>query len=60
MLINEKEQLLKVLRCVECKGKVELKPDNSGLKCPQCKLVYPVKDDLPILLLSEAYIEEND
>ncbi len=60
MLINEKEQLLKVLRCVECKTKVELKPDNSGLKCPQCKRVYPVKDDLPIMLLSEARIEEND
>jgi len=60
MLISEKEQLLKVLRCVECKVKVELKPDNSGLKCPQCKRVYPVKDDLPIMLLSEAHIEEND
>ncbi|MGH9822246.1 MAG: Trm112 family protein, partial [Blastocatellia bacterium] len=42
----------------QCKAKVELKPDGSGSKCPDCKRVYPIKDDLPVMLVDEAVIEE--
>jgi uncharacterized protein YbaR (Trm112 family) len=56
MAINEK--LLEILACPLCKVKVELKSDQSGLRCPQCRRVYPIRDDIPIMLLDEATIEE--
>jgi uncharacterized protein len=51
------EILLEKLVCPLCKVKVELKADNSGLKCPQCNRVYPVRDELPVMLPDEASIE---
>jgi uncharacterized protein YbaR (Trm112 family) len=52
------ERLLEILACPVCKVKVELKPDASGLKCTQCKRVYPIRDDIPVMLVDEAVIEE--
>jgi uncharacterized protein YbaR (Trm112 family) len=51
------EILLEKLVCPLCKVKVELKSGDSGLKCPQCNRVYPVRDELPIMLPDEASIE---
>ncbi len=44
-------ELLEILVCPKCKKKVELKPDGKGLKCtnPECALVYPIKDDIPVM-----------
>jgi len=36
---------------------VELVKDGAGLRCGKCKRVYPVKDDIPVMLLDEATIE---
>ena len=52
------EQLLEILVCPSCRGKVELKSDGSGLKCVECKRVYPIRDDIPVMLIEEATIEE--
>jgi uncharacterized protein len=49
--------LLEILVCPYCKGKVVLKEDGSGLKCVECKRVYPVRDDIPIMLIDQATIE---
>jgi hypothetical protein len=35
-----------------------MKPDGTALKCPQCKRAYPVRDDIPVMLIDEAVIEE--
>ncbi|HUR97192.1 MAG TPA: Trm112 family protein [Pyrinomonadaceae bacterium] len=53
-------ELLEILRCPKCKSEVELKPDNSGLKCtaPECALVYPIRDDIPVMLIDEASTEK--
>jgi uncharacterized protein YbaR (Trm112 family) len=51
------ERLLEILACPVCKVKVELKTDGMGLKCPQCRRVYPIKDDIPVMLIDEAVIE---
>lgn len=51
-------ELLEILACPVCKTGLELKPDQSGLKCSQCKRVYPIKDDIPVMLVDEATIEE--
>lgn len=52
------QDLLEILACPACKSKVELKPDGSGLKCVECNRVYPIRDDIPVMLVDEATIEE--
>ncbi len=52
------KELLEILVCPRCKAPLELKPDESGLKCSECKRVYPIRDDIPIMLVDEARIEE--
>ena len=53
------QDLLEILACPMCKTRVELKPDGSGLKCVQCRRVYPVRDDIPVMLIDEATIEDG-
>jgi uncharacterized protein YbaR (Trm112 family) len=38
---------------------VELLSDGSGLKCRTCRRVYPVRDDIPVMLPEEATIAEE-
>ena len=55
-----KPELLEILRCPKCKSKVEFKPDRKALKCvnAECRLVYPVKDDIPVMIIEEAHVEK--
>jgi uncharacterized protein YbaR (Trm112 family) len=48
------KELLAILVCPVCKKPVHLLPDNSGLKCDACKRIYPVRDDIPVMLPEEA------
>ena len=50
------QDLLAILVCPVCKKPVHLLADNSGLKCEACKRVYPVRDDIPVMLPDEATI----
>jgi uncharacterized protein YbaR (Trm112 family) len=52
------KELLDILICPACRGELELKQDGSGLKCVACKRVYPIRDDIPVMLVDEAKIEE--
>jgi uncharacterized protein YbaR (Trm112 family) len=54
-------ELLEILRCPKCKSEVELKADGKGLKCvnPECALVYPIRDDIPVMLIDEAATESR-
>jgi len=54
-------ELLEILRCPKCKSKVEIKPDASGLKCTnaECALVYPIRDEIPVMLVEEATVEKT-
>jgi uncharacterized protein len=54
-------ELLEILRCPKCKSKVELTADGSGLKCvdTECSLVYPIRDDIPVMLVDEAKVENS-
>ena len=46
--------LLEVLACPQCKGDIEPVDNEEGLKCPVCAVVYPIKDEIPIMLIDEA------
>jgi uncharacterized protein YbaR (Trm112 family) len=48
------QELLDILVCPACKGDLEYKQEPERLICPACRLVYPVKDDIPIMLIEEA------
>ena len=50
--------LLEILACPVCKTPVELVQDGAGLRCGQCKRVYPVREDIPIMLPEEATVSE--
>jgi hypothetical protein len=51
------KELLEILVCPLCKVSVKLTPDGQGLKCDQCRRVYPIKEDIPVMLIDEAKIE---
>jgi uncharacterized protein YbaR (Trm112 family) len=53
------QDLLNILVCPACKAPVKLTPDNSGLKCQSCRRVYPVRDEIPVMLVEEATIAEE-
>ncbi len=48
------KRLLEILACPKCKGRVTPKDDASGLVCAACRLVYPVRDTIPVMLIDEA------
>ena len=48
------QDLLDILACPKCKGELRLAEKPDGLVCETCKLRYPIKDDIPIMLIDEA------
>ena len=49
--------LLEILVCPACKKPVRLVRDGAGLKCDACRRVYPIKDDIPVMLIDEATVD---
>jgi uncharacterized protein YbaR (Trm112 family) len=47
-------QLLAILVCPKCKGALEYRESEPALACLACKLRYPIREDIPIMLLDEA------
>ena len=52
-------KLLAILACPKCKMPVTLVKQGTALKCGQCHRVYPIKDDIPIMLIDEAAVEPD-
>jgi uncharacterized protein YbaR (Trm112 family) len=48
------KELLEILACPKCKGDLEYKENEQVLECAACRLRYPIKDDIPIMLIDEA------
>jgi uncharacterized protein len=48
------KELLDILACPKCKGDITLNEKGTGLICDKCKLLYEIKDDIPIMLIDEA------
>lgn len=48
------KELLEILACPKCKGAIYLKPSGEGLVCEACKLMYPIQDEIPVMLIEEA------
>lgn len=52
MMINK--ELLDILACPKCKGELKLNAQEDGLVCDKCKLLYEIRDDIPVMLIDEA------
>ena len=48
------KELLDILACPKCKGDIYLNDSGDGLICDACRLMYEIKDDVPIMLIDEA------
>ena len=47
--------LLEILVCPQCHGDLEYRMEPAeALVCHQCRLVFAVEDDIPIMLIDEA------
>jgi uncharacterized protein YbaR (Trm112 family) len=51
-------ELLEILACPNCRTPVVPVHDGTGLQCRTCHRVYPITDDIPVMLIDEATIEE--
>jgi uncharacterized protein len=51
------QDLLDMLVCPVCKKPVVLNANGEGLKCGECRRVYPIQDDIPIMLVDAAKID---
>ncbi|MFA5517437.1 MAG: Trm112 family protein [Desulfuromonadales bacterium] len=49
-------ELLEILACPKCKGKIRLRreKDNAAILCDACRLAYPIRDEIPVMLIDEA------
>jgi hypothetical protein len=52
MSINK--ELLEILACPKCKGDIKLNDTEDGLICENCRLIYEIRDEIPIMLIDEA------
>ncbi len=50
-------ELLAILACPACRKPVALTADGAGLRCAQCRRVYPIQDDIPVMLVDEATLD---
>ena len=50
--------LLEILVCPACKTAVRLVKNGTALRCDACRRVYPIKDDIPVMLIDEATVED--
>jgi uncharacterized protein len=51
------KDLLEILVCPVCRKPLEHRVNPESLKCTECHRVYPVKDEIPIMLVDQAKIE---
>ncbi len=57
MTLNK--ELLEILACPKCRGAIKLIEksiihEEPGFMCENCKLLYPIRDGIPVMLIDEA------
>jgi len=52
--MSVRPELLEIMVCPKCKQPVELVTEGDSLLCESCRLRYPIRDDIPIMLIDEA------
>jgi uncharacterized protein YbaR (Trm112 family) len=57
--VKIQQWVLDMLVCPVCKTALKALPDESGLKCQTCRRVYPIRDDIPVMLPEDAKIVDD-
>jgi LSD1 subclass zinc finger protein len=52
------KELINEFVCPACRAPLALTSSEDGLKCAGCRRVYPVRDDIPVLLVDQARIDD--
>lgn len=47
-------KLIELLVCPACHGEIDYKARRNLIICTECGLHYPVRDDIPVMLVEEA------
>ncbi len=47
-------RLLELLVCPKCKGNLTIQEDPPALRCGGCRVTYPIRDGIPVLLIDQA------
>jgi len=54
------DELIKIVVCPKCKGKLVYKKEGEWFDCPSCKLRYLVEDDIVNFVIESAKEIEKD
>ena len=54
------KELLDILACPSCKGNIEYDQENEKLICQKCGRRYPIRDGIPVMLVDEAELPEEE
>ena len=49
-----KKELLEILACPACRGKITYNDERDTLDCQSCRRRYPIRDEIPVMLVEEA------
>lgn len=52
--ISINPELLRILACPKCKGDIRLSQEEKGLVCKSCRLIYEIKEGIPVMIIEEA------
>jgi uncharacterized protein YbaR (Trm112 family) len=47
-------RLLEILVCPKCRGKLTVQEEPPALLCATCRVAYPIRDGIPVLLIDQA------
>jgi uncharacterized protein YbaR (Trm112 family) len=53
------EEFVEIMICPACQSKVRLREDGGAIKCLGCRRVYPIEDDMPMMLPDKATFEDD-
>ncbi len=54
MTVDLDDELLAILACPKCKGEVRPDREAEGLVCKRCRLLYEIREGIPVMLIEEA------
>lgn len=47
-------ELKEILACPKCKGPLTFREEHAEIHCERCRLAYPIRDGIPVMLVDEA------
>jgi len=43
-----------ILACPQCRGELEFPSETEEIVCPSCRLAFPIREGLPVMLIDDA------